>query len=71
MNLHIIIWSIFLLPIILILVLFNNPLHPFPVETSVFTGVVLATVLMFHRIHGINEWINVFNKGAAAGLKNL
>lgn len=54
-----------LLPIILILVLFNNPLHPFPVETSVFAGVVLATVLMFHRIHGINEWINVFNKGAA------
>lgn len=54
-----------LLPIILILVLFNNPMHPFPVETSVFAGVVLATVLMFGRIKGINQWITVFNKGAA------
>lgn len=53
------------LPIILILVLFNNPMHPFPVETSVFAGVALATILMFKRISGITEWINVFNKGAA------
>ena len=54
-----------ILPIILILVLFNNPMHPFPVETSVFAGVVLATVLMFRRIKGVNAWIGVFNKGAA------
>lgn len=54
-----------LLPIVVILVLFNNPMHPFPVETSVFAGVALATILMFRRIDGINEWINVFNKGAA------
>ena len=54
-----------ILPIILILVLFNNPMHPFPVETSVFAGVALATILMFKRIKGVNEWIGVFNKGAA------
>ena len=54
-----------ILPIILILVLFNNPMHPFPVETSVFAGVALATILMFRRIKGVNEWIGVFNKGAA------
>ena len=53
-----------ILPIILILVLFNNPMHPFPVETSVFAGVALATILMFRRIKGVNEWIGVFNKGA-------
>ena len=40
-------------------------MHPFPVETSVFAGVVLATVLMFRRIKGVNAWIGVFNKGAA------
>ena len=54
-----------ILPIILILVLFNNPMHPFPVETSVFAGVALATILMFKRIKGVNAWIGVFNKGAA------
>ena len=54
-----------ILPIILILVMFNNPMHPFPVETSVFAGVALATILMFKRIKGVNEWIGVFNKGAA------
>ena len=54
-----------ILPIILILVLFNNPMHPFPVETSVFAGVALATILMFRRIKGVNAWIGVFNKGAA------
>ena len=53
------------LPILVILVLFNNPWHPFPVETSVFAGVALATILMFKRINGMNEWINIFNKGAA------
>ena len=40
-------------------------MHPFPVETSVFAGVALATILMFKRIKGVNEWIGVFNKGAA------
>ena len=45
--------------------MFNNPMHPFPVETSVFAGVALATILMFKRIKGVNEWIGVFNKGAA------
>ena len=54
-----------ILPIILILVLFNNPMHPFPVETSVFAGVALASILMFKRIKGVNAWIGVFNKGAA------
>ena len=54
-----------ILPIILILVLFNNPMHSFPVETSVFAGVALATILMFKRIKGVNAWIGVFNKGAA------
>ena len=49
----------------MILVLFNNPWHPFPVETSVFAGVALATILMFKRIDGMTEWINIFNKGAA------
>lgn len=58
-------WLIAILPIVLILVMFNNPIHPFPVETSVFAGVVLATVLMFNRVKGINQWITVFNKGAA------
>ena len=48
-----------------IIVLFNNPMHPFPVETSVFAGVALATILMFKRIKGVNAWIGVFNKGAA------
>ena len=36
------------------------------VEAAVFAGVVLATVLMFRYVKGgINEWIKVFNKGAA------
>ena len=66
--------AIAVLPIIVILVLFNNPWHPFPVETSVFAGVALATILMFKRIDGMTEWINIFNKGATdlvAGLKHL
>ena len=53
--------AIAVLPIIVILVLFNNPWHPFPVETSVFAGVALATLLMFKRIDGMTEWINIFN----------
>ncbi len=50
-------------PIVLILVLFN--LVKLPVETSVFAGVALATILMWKRVGGINEWIAVFNEGAA------
>ena len=58
-----------LVPIIVILVLFNAPLFNgsgLPVETSVFAGVVLAVILFFPRIEGgINGWVKVFNKGAA------
>ena len=63
-----------LVPIILILFLFNAPLilkddgtrGGLPVETSVFLGVVLACILFFPRIEGgIDGWIKVFNKGAA------
>lgn len=51
------------IPIVLILVAFN--VFDKPVETSVMIGVVVATVLFFKRIKGVNEWIEVFNKGAA------
>ena len=63
-----------LIPIFLILFLFNAPLilkddgtrGGLPVETSVFLGVVLACILFFPRIEGgIDGWIKVFNKGAA------
>lgn len=63
-----------LIPIIVILVMFNAPFftnadgssHGFPVETSVITGVLLACILFFPRISGgINGWVQVFNKGAA------
>ena len=63
-----------LIPIIVILVLFNAPLFlkedgtrgGLPVETSVFAGVVLATILFFPRVEGgVNGWLKVFNKGAA------
>lgn len=63
-----------LIPIIVILVLFNAPLFlkedgtrgGLPVETSVFAGVVLAVILFFPRVEGgINGWLKVFNKGAA------
>lgn len=57
-------WGIALIPIIVILVLFN--LFDIPVETSVITGVILAAILMHKYVHGgIREWIRVFNKGAA------
>ena len=37
-----------------------------PVETSVFAGVALATILMFKKVkRGLKSWVNVFNKGAA------
>lgn len=53
-----------LIPILLILVIFNG--FKVPVETSVFSGVVLATILFFKRIPGgLGEWVKVFNKGAA------
>ncbi|MEA4955293.1 MAG: GntP family permease [Pseudoflavonifractor sp.] len=63
-----------LIPIVVILVLFNAPIvlkdngtrGGLPVETSVFLGVVLACILFFPRIEGgLNGWIRVFNKGAA------
>lgn len=63
-----------LIPILLILVMFNAPIfknadgsaHGFPVETSVIAGVILACILFFPRISGgINGWVQVFNKGAA------
>lgn len=63
------------LPIATILFLFNAPLfmdmktglrHGLPVETAVFIGVALATLLMFPRIEGgIAGWVKVFNKGAS------
>ena len=57
-------WIIAFIPIIAILVLFN--IRDWKVEAAVFAGVVLATVLMFKYVKGgINEWIKVFNKGAA------
>ncbi|WP_297722571.1 GntP family permease [Intestinimonas sp.] len=63
-----------LIPIAVILVMFNAPIllkadgtrGGFPVETSVFAGVVLACILFFPRVEGgINGWVKVFNKGAA------
>ncbi len=57
-------WGIALVPIIVILVLFN--LRHWKVEAAVFAGVILATILMFKYVSGgLNEWIRVFNKGAA------
>lgn len=57
-------WIIAFIPIIAILVLFN--IVDWKVEAAVFAGVVLATVLMFKYVKGgVNEWIKVFNKGAA------
>lgn len=57
-------WIIAITPIIVILVLFNG--FRVPVETSVMAGTILATVLMFGKVHGgIKAWLGVFNKGAA------
>ena len=50
-------------PIVLILVCFN--LVKLPVETAVFAGVALATILMWKRVGNLNAWISVFNEGAA------
>lgn len=52
-----------MIPIIAILVCFN--VIEFPVETAVFIGVALATILMWNRVKGLNAWIAVFNEGAA------
>ena len=52
-----------IIPIATILVCFN--LIGLAVETAVFIGVALATVLMWKRVKGINGWISVFNEGAA------
>ena len=57
-------WAIALTPIVVILVLFNA--FKLPVETAVFSGVALATILMFKRVPGgVKAWLQVFNKGAA------
>ncbi len=55
--------AISFIPIAVILVLFN--IFEQKVETSVMAGVIVATVLMFPRVKGVNNWIKVFNKGAA------
>ena len=52
-----------LIPIVAILVAFNG--FRLPVETAVFLGVALATILMWNRVKGLNAWIAVFNEGAA------
>lgn len=53
-----------IIPIAVILICFN--IVKLPVETSVMLGVIVATVIMFKRVKGgVNEWVKVFNKGAA------
>ena len=52
-----------LIPIVAILVAFNG--FRLPVETAVFLGVALATILMWNRVKGLNAQIAVFNEGAA------
>lgn len=52
-----------MIPIVVILVAFNG--FKVPVETAVFLGVALATILMWKRVGSINGWIAVFNEGAA------
>lgn len=52
-----------MIPIVVILVAFNG--FDVPVETAVFLGVALATILMWKRVGSINGWIAVFNEGAA------
>lgn len=51
------------IPIAAILIAFNG--FRLPVETAVFIGVALATLLMWNRVKGLNGWIAVFNEGAA------
>lgn len=52
-----------LIPIAAILIAFNG--FEIPVETAVFIGVALATILMWKRVGNLNAWISVFNEGAA------
>ena len=52
-----------MIPIVAILVAFSG--FKLPVETAVFLGVALATILMWNRVKGLNGWIAVFNEGAA------
>lgn len=52
-----------MIPIVAILVSFNG--FKLPVETAVFLGVALATILMWKRVGTLNGWIAVFNEGAA------
>lgn len=52
-----------MIPIAAILIAFNG--FRVPVETAVFIGVALATILMWNRVKGLNAWIAVFNEGAA------
>jgi H+/gluconate symporter-like permease len=52
-----------IIPIVVILVSFNG--FRLPVETAVFLGVAIATILMWTRVKGLNGWIAVFNEGAA------
>ncbi len=58
-----------LIPMVVILVTFNVKIFngkSLPVETAVFLGVALATIMFWKRVEGgINGWIAVFNKGAA------
>ncbi len=57
-------WIVALIPIVVIIVLFNG--FSWNVVSAVFAGVALATILMFNKVAGgVNEWIKVFNKGAA------
>lgn len=56
-------WLIAFIPIAAILFFFN--VMDFDVETSVLIGIVLAVLLMFRRVGSLNQWIEVFNKGAA------
>lgn len=56
-------WAIAFLPILIILFSFN--ILELPVEISVLIGIVTSVVLMFKRIGSVNQWIEVFNKGAS------
>ena len=51
------------IPIAAILIAFNG--FRLPVETAVFIGVALATLVMWNRVKGLNGWMAVFNEGAA------
>lgn len=52
-----------MIPIVAILVCFN--IVKLPVETAVFIGVALATILMWKYVGNFDKWLSVFNEGAA------